>query len=441
MTFSDLGINKGLLKALDRLGFTKPTPIQAQAYKKIKSGRDCIGIAQTGTGKTYAYLLPIIEKLNYSEQKSPRALIIVPTRELAVQVEEDVKDLVAFKNIRFAAIYGGTNINNHRQTVFEGLDLIIATPGRLLDMALSKVLVVKDIKQLVIDEVDETLNLGFREQLEDLLALLPKKKQNLLFSATMTNDVENLIRDFFNNPITIETTGFGTALSTIDQIAYPVPNFYTKVNLLHQILTQESCKKVLVFVNNKRSANLLYDTIKSNYKEEEIELIHSNKTQNYRLRAIKTFEEGLHRILIATDILARGLDISNISHVINFDISEEAEKYTHRIGRTGRANKKGNAISFVLESDIPIIEEIEFVMLQEIPVADFPDDVEISERLTEQEMPRDEDEFVKARRNPDAGPAFHEKKDKNKKVNLGGSYRRIIAAKYKKPRTRGQKKK
>jgi ATP-dependent RNA helicase RhlE len=257
MTFSDLNLNKFLLNALEEMGFTIPTPIQEKAFSTIMSSRDVVGIAQTGTGKTIAYLLPILRQLSYSEQKFPRVLIVVPTRELVVQVVQDIENLTPYMNVRFAGIYGGTNINTQKQLVHEGLDILVATPGRLLDLALDGILKLKHIRKFVIDEVDEMLNLGFRPQLETLLDLLPQKKQNILFSATLTNEVENLLDTYFKAPIKIEIAASGSPLTSIQQLAYPVPNFYTKLRFLVSLLEdREAFQKVLVFVKNKNQANL-----------------------------------------------------------------------------------------------------------------------------------------------------------------------------------------
>jgi ATP-dependent RNA helicase RhlE len=442
MNFSDLNLNRFLLDALDEMGFTTPTPIQEKAFSEIMSGKDIVGIAQTGTGKTFAYLLPILKQLKFSTQKHPRVLIIVPTRELVVQAIDDLKSLTPYINVRFAGVYGGTNLNKQKQLVYEGQDIIVATPGRLLDLALDGILKLKHIQKLVIDEVDEMLNLGFRPQLITLLDLLPKNRQSILFSATLTKEVNDILGQFFKAPIKIEIASSGSPLDTITQLAYPVPNFYTKVNFLVELFQdKETFNKVLVFVKNKKQANILFETLEE-LMPRHSDVIHSNKTQNYRLRSVKNFEMGFFNVLIATDIIARGLDLTNVSHVINFDIPEEAENYIHRIGRTGRAEQKGTAISFFTEEEANYLVEIELLMNTEINVLDLPENIEISTEMIDEEMPKIAPEkIVKVTIAEPSGPAFHEKKEKNKRVNLGGSYRREIAKKYKKPKTRGQKKK
>jgi len=443
MTFSDLNLNRFLLNALDDLGIKTPTPIQEKAFSVIMSSKDVIGIAQTGTGKTYAYLLPILRQITYSDQKFPRVLIVVPTRELVVQVVQEIKNLTPYINIRYAGIYGGTNINNDKQLVFKGLDILVATPGRLLDLSLDGILKLKSIQKLVIDEVDEMLNLGFRPQLTTLLDILPKKRQNILFSATLTKEVDDLLDDFFKSPVKIEVGTSGSPLDTIEQKAYPVPNFNTKINFLVSLLKEkETYKKVLVFVKNKNQANILFSELEI-LLPKKAQVIHSNKTQNYRLRSIENFEKNIFQVLIATDIVARGIDLSDVSHVINMNIPKKPENYIHRIGRTGRAEQKGTSISFFTEDEADYLGEIELLMSREIDVYDLAENIEISEQLIDEEIPRDPQEINNDSRSSSSelGSGFHEKKDKNKKVNLGGSYRREIAKKYKKPKTRAPKRK
>jgi ATP-dependent RNA helicase RhlE len=443
MKFSDLNLNRFLLNALDEMGFTTPTPIQEKAFSVIMSSKDMVGIAQTGTGKTFAYLLPILRQLTFSTQKHPRILIVVPTRELVVQVIQEIENLTPYINVRFAGVYGGTNINKQKQLVFEGQDILVATPGRLLDLALDGVLKLKHIQKLVIDEVDEMMNLGFRPQLITLLDLLPKKRQSILFSATLTKEVASILEQFFKSPVKIEIASSGSPLDNITQQAYPIPNFYTKVNfLVHLLQNKDKFKKVLVFVKNKKQANILFEEVDI-LLPNQTNVIHSNKTQNYRLRSVKNFEKGTFNILIATDIIARGLDLTDVSHVINFNIPEEPENYIHRIGRTGRAEQKGTAISFFTEIEADYLGEIETLMNTEIDVYDLPENLEISSKQIEEEMPKIAPEKTGKKRKitEPKGDAFHEKKEKNKRVNLGGSYRREIAKKYKKPKTRGQKRK
>ena len=441
MTFRDLNLNTPLHNAIDDLGFETPTPIQTESFNVVASGKDVVGIAQTGTGKTFAYMLPILKNLKYSTQNNPRVLVLVPTRELVVQVVNEIEKLSKYINNRVLGVYGGTNINTQKQAVAQGLDIIVATPGRLYDLAVSRVLQLKSIQKLVIDEVDVMLDLGFRHQLMNIFDILPPRRQNIMFSATMTTDVDALITDFFINPSKISIAVSGTPLENITQQRYNIPNFYTKVNLLEEILhDKETFSRVLIFVAYKRMADRLFDKLEELFPSETC-VIHSNKTQNYRLRSIEQFREGTNRLLVATDVMARGLDIDDVSHVINFDTPDYPENYMHRIGRTGRAERKGVSILLSTEKEQESRERIEELMKMKIDVLDVPEYVEVSKELIEEER-----NVIKERYNPTkrrdedaSGPAFHEKSEKNQKVNLGGSYRREIAKKYKKPKTRGDK--
>ena len=436
--FTAFKLSKQLQKAIDNLGFEKPTPIQSKSFKVIKSGKDMVGIAQTGTGKTLAYLLPILDQLAYSDQVEPRVLVIVPTRELVVQVTEEVKKLTKFKSIHSLGIYGGTNINTQKNALQEGTDVVVATPGRVYDLMLSGAFNPKYIKKLVIDEVDVMLDLGFRYQLLNIMELLPKKRQNIMFSATMTEDVDNMINEYFVAPKKVSIAVSGVPLDNIKQETYAVPNFYTKVNLLKHLLEKDNFSKILIFISTKRQADTIFDLLEEEFPNQG-SVIHSNKTQNYRLRSIKQFETGEKRFLIATDIMARGLDINDISHVINFDTPRFPENYMHRIGRTGRAEKEGKSILFFTEKEKEFKEKIEDLMDYQVPVLPLPEAIEISKQLTREERPIEKEHENPIALDFEKGAAFHEKSDKNKKVNLGGSYRREIAKKYKKPKTRGDK--
>jgi ATP-dependent RNA helicase RhlE len=441
MTFKELNLSNQLQYAIDDLGFETPTPIQEQAFSVVRSGKDVVGIAQTGTGKTFAYMLPILQELKYSKQVHPRVLVLVPTRELVIQVVDEIEKLSKYLNNRVLGVYGGTNINTQKQAILQGQDIIVATPGRLYDLALSNSLKLKSIQKLVIDEVDVMLDLGFRFQLMNIFEVIPERRQNVLFSATMTEDVDALIYDFFKNPEKISVAVSGTPLDNIEQISYNLPNFFTKVNLLHELLAdKETFNKVLIFVGFKRTADLLFKHLQEAFNDEMC-IIHSNKTQNYRIRSIRQFDEGKNRILLATDVMARGLDFDKVSHVINFDTPEFPENYMHRIGRTGRAEKAGKTILFSTPKEQEAKLEIEKLMKYKVPVLELPEDVEISTLLTEDERPREDQGISKNRTSLEyvPGAAFHEKSEKNSKTNQGGSYRREIAAKYKKPKTRGDK--
>lgn len=420
MTFEELNLNKSLREALNDLGYVNPTPIQAQAFSVVMSGKDVVGIAQTGTGKTFAYLLPLLRGLKFSKEKHPRILIVVPTRELVLQVAEEVKKLTTYMTVRVGAAYGGTNINTQKIALQQGLDILVATPGRLLDLILNRALSVKYVKHLVIDEVDEMLNLGFRRQLNDLFEVLPERRQNLLISATMTEEVAKIIETYFDVYETIEIAKTGTPLEQIQQKMYQVANFYTKINLLRHLLkTDEEMSKVLVFIGTKKLADKVHESLEGDFPE-QLGIIHSNKSQNYRIRTVKEFDEGKTRVLIATDIIARGMDISQVSHVVNFDTPEMPEHYMHRIGRTGRADQEGISILFTSEVETESHLNIEALMGKTIDCLPFPEEVEIESRLIPDEIPRKAGDI-----NYLVGPnlkhsrgAFHAKKLKNQKVNL-----------------------
>ena len=376
--FENFNLSKQLFNAIVDLGFDTPTPIQEESFPVIRSGKDMVGIAQTGTGKTLAYMLPVLQDLKFSKQFTPRVLILVPTRELVLQMVENLESLTKYMNIRVLGVYGGTNINTQKKAVAQGTDILVATPGRLYDLGVSGVLQLKDIKKLVIDEVDIMLDLGFRPQLTNIFDLLKERRQNIMFSATMTDDIDVFIDDFFITPAKISIAVSGTPLDNIAQQSYPVKNFHTKVNLLRYLLSdRDEYRKVLVFVSSKKNADKLFEALEEDFGSESC-IIHSNKTQNYRIRSVQQFDEGKNRILVATDVMARGLDLEKITHVINFDTPHFPENYMHRIGRTGRAEQQGKSILFYTEKEEEWKVAIEELMSYEIPIVDFPLEDEIS---------------------------------------------------------------
>lgn len=442
MNFTELNLNSPLINALEDLNITQTTTIQEKAYPVIMSGRDVVGIAQTGTGKTIAYLLPCLRQWKFTKEKNPQILIVVPTRELVVQVVEQVEKLTKYMHVRVVGVYGGVNMIRQTPLIVAGVDVLVATPGRLLDFALNGSLKLKSIKRFIIDEVDEMLNLGFRPQLIRVIDLLPVKRQNLMFSATISEELKDLVHDFFVEPLEIEAAPTGTPLENIKQIGFKVPNFFTKVNLLEFLMNNNpEFSKVLVFTSTKKLADALYEQIEPKFAN-QIGLIHSNKSQNNRFEALNSFKAGINRMLIATDIVARGLDISDVSHVVNFDVPEVAENYMHRIGRTGRADKNGVSITFITKADTEIRVNIETLMNKKIPMVKMPDEVEISKVLIDDELPqiKMKNTLVSIPKKEEGGAAFHEKKDKNKKVNMKVRRAESMKIKYKKPKTRGQKK-
>jgi ATP-dependent RNA helicase RhlE len=332
-----------------------------------------------------------------------------------------VEKLTKYMSVRTIGIFGGVNINTQKKSVYQGIDILVGTPGRVMDLALDSVIRFDDTQKLVIDEFDEMLNLGFRVQLTSILAMMTRnKRQNILFSATMTDEVDAILNDFFDFPEEVTLAASGTPLENIKQISYNVPNFNTKVNLLiHLLETDESMERILVFVNNKKISDMLHERIEEHF-DGQFGVIHSNKSQNYRLSTMASFQEGNLRGIITTDIMARGLDISNISHVVNFEAPEMPELYMHRIGRTGRADATGTAISFITPREEDFKTEVEELMGQVLEIIEFPEVVEISSKLIEPEKDKQPIKFLLKKPKLDGDGAFHEKSKKNKKVNLGG---------------------
>ncbi len=438
-TFDDFKIRKQLREALHEMGIETPTPIQLESFSVIKSGRNVVGISQTGTGKTFAFLLPILDQLKYSDQTTPRVLIIVPTRELVVQTVDEINKLIEFLSIRALAVYGGANINTQKKQVALGMDILVSTPGRLYDLVLHGAVKLKHIKQLVIDEVDMMLDLGFRFQIHNILDLLPEKRQNIMFSATMTEEVSALIDDYFINPKFIQIALSGTPLENISQIGYELKNFYTKANMLEWLIKdKDEFQKVLVFTASKKHADRLFEYLDKKFIN-EMGVIHANKSQNYRLRMVDEFENGKLRVLISTDVMARGIDLDHISHVICMNIPTYPENYLHRIGRTGRAEAMGHSILLYTSKELEAKKAVEELMNYNIPQGEIPEDLEISTDLLPEERKKPPGKNLPSKKQATSGAAFHEKKEKNKKTNLGSKFKRAKAKKYKKPQKRGDK--
>ncbi len=426
LTFADFDLPKKILDALADLNLFEPTPIQERSFKQILSGRDVMGIAQTGTGKTLAYLLPTLKQWKYNKNGNPTLLILVPTRELVVQVTAIVESLAQNLSARVIGIYGGKNINTQKKLFDTGCDILIGTPGRVMDLAIDNAISLKEVQRLIIDEFDEMLNLGFRPQLMHIFEMMRTKRQNILFSATMTDAVDDMLAEYFNGPLEISLAKSGTPLEKIEQSVYKVENFNTKFNLLEHLLqTNEDLSKVLIFTNNKKHADLLFSKVDEVFPG-QFDVIHSNKSQNYRLRAMKRFEDQEVRGLITTDVMARGLDISDITHVVNFEVPAVPEQYIHRIGRTGRADKDGKAITFYTRKEEELLLEITVLMNKELLEIDFPEGVKVNPK----KIASEEDEIKMKNAHTvtiqEGGGAFHEKKDKNRKINLGGPSKRKV---------------
>jgi len=430
LTFADFDLPVKILDVLADLELFEPTPIQEKSLGPILSGRDVMGIAQTGTGKTLAYLLPVLKTWKYNKTGNPTVLILVPTRELVVQVAEILEKLTENLTARVIGIYGGKNINTQKLLFNDGCDILVGTPGRVMDLAIDNAISLKEVQKLIIDEFDEMLNLGFRPQLTHIFEMMKPKRQNILFSATMTEAVDEMLDQYFASPVEISLAKSGTPLEKIEQTGYKVENFNTKINLLEYLLkNNEDMSKVLVFTNNKKNSDLLFAKIDELFPE-QFDVIHSNKSQNYRLKAMKRFENEEIRGLITTDVMARGLDISNITHVINFETPEIPEQYIHRIGRTGRADKDGKAVTFVTRKEEASVLDIELLMDKDLKFADFPAEVKINPK----KIASEEDVIVMKNPAPvklnEGGAAFHEKKDKNKKENWGGPSKRKAPKKF-----------
>lgn len=411
ITFEELKVSKSVLKALKEVGFEQATPIQEKAIPVIRSGADVIGIAQTGTGKTAAYLVPLLMKLVKAEGSDPRALILVPTRELSIQVGEDIGKLTAYHNLRHVAVYGGIGWTKHAERLKPGVDILVATPGRLWDLYKAGAVSLKKIKTLVIDEADRMLDMGFIPQIRRMLEVIPPKRQNLLFSATFDGKVEEMTREFLAFPERVEVAPSATPALLIGQSCYKVPNYRTKLNLIRYLLKdEEAFNRVLVFVTTKEHADQVYQVIRRK-AEGEKRILHSNKSQNSRLNAINAFKSGEVRILISTDVSARGLDVPLVSHVINFDLPLRYEDYVHRIGRTARANNTGEAISLIDPAEEYHWQKIQELIRMPVTEHQIPGEVVI-ETTMKSERQQQLREIDRQRRieDPEFKGAFHETK-------------------------------
>lgn len=412
-TFEQFKLNRQLLNAIEEAGYTAPTPIQEQAIPVALAGQDILGIAQTGTGKTAAYTLPLLMRIKFAQGQHPRALILAPTRELAMQISEAITQLGKYTDIRTVVLYGGVGPKTQIEALRKGVDIIVATPGRFMDLYFQEEIIVKHLNVMVLDEADKMMDMGFMPQIRKLLEIIPRKRQNMLFSATFSGKVENLSYEFLEFPTRIEITPQATAAEMVTQSIYEVPNFRTKINLLSYLLEdKESLTRVLVFTRSREVAGLVYQNLLNRVvPEAELRVIHANKGQNTRINAMEAFREGNIRVMVATDVVARGIDITEVSHVVNFDVPLIYEDYVHRIGRTGRANNIGSAITFMTIADEYHIRKIEAMIRMEIPRAEFPDEVFVAETPFQerQDMLREIDN-QRRKEDPTFKGAFHEKK-------------------------------
>lgn len=369
MSFNSLGLSEALLKAISKKGYTTPSPIQQKAIPPILEGKDVLASAQTGTGKTAGFTLPLLHLLSENPKQNhrpTRALILTPTRELAAQVYANVNEYSTFLNLRSAVIFGGVNQKPQVVTIRQGVDVLVATPGRLIDLENQGLLSLKQVEILVLDEADRMLDMGFLRDIERIMKLMPAKRQNLMFSATFSKDIRKLAHGILNHPVQVEATPENTTVDAINQKVYRVAKGL-KTGLIIKLISDGNWKQVLVFTRTKHGANKLCKKMIS--AGITAAAIHGNKSQGARTKALAGFKSGRIRVLVATDIAARGLDIPLLPHVINFELPNISEDYVHRIGRTGRAGAKGEAISLVSADETTYLRAIEKLIDIKLPVA------------------------------------------------------------------------
>jgi len=418
--FQDFKLNKQLLQAVKEAGYGLPTPIQKKAIPLISAGHDVMGIAQTGTGKTAAFVLPLLMKIKYAQGAVPRALIIAPTRELVAQLQKEVEKLSMFTDIRSAAVFGGIGPRSQIEILEKGVDILVATPGRFLDLYYRGIILVKNLKTLVLDEADKMMDMGFMPQIRKILEVIPVKRQNLLFSATMPPNVMTLSEEFLEYPLIIETTPSATTAEPVDQYCYQLPNFKTKIHLLEYLLRDtEIFNKVIVFVKTKKVADNIYKYLMRSTTG-EIRVIHSNKGQNTRINSLESFKNNMVRILVSTDVSARGIDVTLVSHVINFEVPVVYEDYVHRIGRTGRATNPGVAITFYHPAEQYHLKKIEKLIKKKIETRPIPSKVDTVETgFEELQVMRRAIDRQRQIEDPDYQGAFHKKQNKRPKRRKG----------------------
>jgi ATP-dependent RNA helicase RhlE len=369
MTFSDLGLNETLVRTCESLEFTEPTPIQKKSIPEILKGNDLIGCAETGTGKTAAFLLPSIQRLLRQKKNGVKILIVAPTRELVSQIE---KEYISFSNkqLRCVSIIGGASMKKQVNALRRGVNVVIATPGRLLDHVKRGTINLSMVETLILDEADRMLDMGFLPDIRQLLTLVPDDRQTLLFSATVSDQIKTLAYSMMNNPKVVEVSRQNRTARTITETAYPVAT-HSKTALLLSLLESDSYEKVLVFTRTKRGADRLAHILTAS--EMQANRIHSNRTQSQREKALKSFRHGRTKILVATDIASRGIDVDEVSHVINYDVPLAPEDYVHRVGRTGRAGNSGRAITLVTPNEELAMRGIEQLTKQKVERVVLPD--------------------------------------------------------------------
>ncbi len=367
MSFNSLGLSDPLLKAIEKKGYTNPSPIQEKCIPVVLQGKDVLASAQTGTGKTAGFTLPLLQILSGAQtpQKRPiRALVLTPTRELAAQILENVRDYSTFLKLKSTVIFGGVKQGPQVNTLRNGVDVLIATPGRLLDLQDQGLLSLRDVEILVLDEADRMLDMGFLRDIKKVLALVPEKRQNLLFSATFSKDIKKLANGFLNNPVLVEATPENTTAEKVNQKIYHVDKVKKRAIII-KMIKEGNWQQTLVFTRTKHGANKLCEKMQKSGITAAA--IHGNKTQGARTKALAGFKEGSIRVLVATDIAARGIDIPLLPHVVNFELPNVPEDYVHRIGRTGRAGANGIAISLVSHDEVPYLKDIQKLLKQQLP--------------------------------------------------------------------------
>jgi ATP-dependent RNA helicase RhlE len=370
MSFNDLGLTPELVRAVSEKGYSTPTPIQSQAIPAVLAGRDVLAGAQTGTGKTAAFVLPILQKLGRpSADRAPRALVLTPTRELAAQIAESARTYGAYSGLRIAVVFGGVGINPQIDALRRGCDLLIATPGRLLDLQDQRAADLRSVQHFVLDEADRMLDMGFVHQIKSVMKLLPAVRQNLLFSATYTEDVRQLASRFLRNPVTIEVAARNATADRVEQHVYRVPKDH-KRHLLAHLIDDGGWHQVLVFTRTKHGANRLAQQLEGSGIRTAA--IHGNKSQAQRVRALADFKSLKVTALVATEVAARGLDIKELPHVVNYELPNVPEDYVHRIGRTARAGTTGSAVSLVSPDENPLLKDIERMLRRSLPVTALP---------------------------------------------------------------------
>lgn len=365
ITFKDLNLIEPIQRAVDKQGYTHPTPIQAQSIPGLLEGKDLIGIAQTGTGKTASFTLPILQRMTKSHPREIKTLVLAPTRELAAQIGDSFESYGRFLDFKHTVIFGGVSQVPQIRAIRSGVDIVVATPGRLLDLLNQRKISLNKIEFFVLDEADRMLDMGFIHDIKKLIAKLPPKKQTLFFSATMSPEINQLAKSLLHNPLHVQVTAQATTVDRIDQKIFFI-DAKNKENLLLELLNEEHLKSVLIFTRTKHKANKV--ALFLNKNKINSDAIHGNKSQNARTKAIKDFKTGRVKVLVATDIAARGIDIDNISHVINFELPNEPESYVHRIGRTARAGAEGTAYSFCAAEERNYLRDIERLIQMKIDV-------------------------------------------------------------------------